>query len=106
MWKTGHSVMKAKMKEEQATLAGEISGHMFFADRYFGYDDAIYASCRLLEILLKAQAPFSSLLGGSAVHAGHPGDSFRVSGRREVPGGRDNTKPAGRGGKAAECDEL
>ena len=62
MWKTGHSVMKAKMKEEQATLAGEISGHMFFADRYFGYDDAIYASCRLIEILLKTQSPFSSLL--------------------------------------------
>ena len=62
MWKTGHSVMKAKMKEEQAALAGEISGHMFFADRYFGYDDAIYASCRLIEILLKAHAPFSSLL--------------------------------------------
>ncbi len=62
MWKTGHSVMKAKMKEEKATLAGEISGHMFFADRYFGYDDAIYASCRLIEILSKAQTPFSSLL--------------------------------------------
>jgi len=62
MWKTGHSVMKAKMKEEQAALAGEISGHMFFADRYFGYDDAIYASCRLIEILSKVQAPFSSLL--------------------------------------------
>ena len=62
MWKTGHSVLKAKMKEEHAALAGEMSGHMFFADRYFGYDDAIYASCRLVEILLKAQAPFSSLL--------------------------------------------
>lgn len=62
MWKTGHSVMKAKMKEEQAPLAGELSGHMFFADRYFGYDDAIYASCRLVEILSKAKAPFSSLL--------------------------------------------
>ncbi len=62
MWKTGHSVMKAKMKEENAALAGEMSGHMFFADRYFGYDDAIYASCRLIEILSKTQAPFSSLL--------------------------------------------
>ena len=62
MWKTGHSVMKAKMKEENAALAGELSGHMFFADRYFGYDDAIYASCRLVEILSNAQAPFSSLL--------------------------------------------
>ncbi len=62
MWKTGHSLLKAKMKEEHAVLAGEMSGHMFFADRYFGYDDAIYASCRLVEILLKAQAPLSSLL--------------------------------------------
>ena len=62
MWKTGHSLLKAKMKEERAALAGEMSGHMFFADRYFGYDDAIYASCRLVEILLKAPGPFSSLL--------------------------------------------
>ena len=62
MWKSGHSVMKAKMKEENAALAGEMSGHMFFADRYFGYDDAVYASCRLIEILSKTQAPFSSLL--------------------------------------------
>ncbi len=62
MWKTGHSVIKAKMKEEKAVLAGEMSGHMFFADRYFGYDDAIYASCRLIEILAKVQRPLSSLL--------------------------------------------
>ncbi len=51
MWKTGHSLIKTKMKEEHALLAGEMSGHLFFADRYFGYDDAIYASLRLLEIL-------------------------------------------------------
>ena len=62
MWKTGHSVLKAKMKEEKALLAGEMSGHMFFADRYFGYDDAIYASCRLVEILAKTRKPLSSLL--------------------------------------------
>ncbi|GJL51362.1 MAG: phosphomannomutase [Nitrospirales bacterium] len=62
MWKTGHSVIKAKMKEEQAALAGEMSGHMFFADRYFGYDDAIYASCRLIEILAKTRQSLSSLL--------------------------------------------
>jgi phosphomannomutase/phosphoglucomutase len=61
MWKTGHSLIKAKMKEERAVLAGEMSGHMFFADRYFGYDDAIYASCRLIEILAKARKPLSSL---------------------------------------------
>ncbi|MBN2397668.1 MAG: phosphomannomutase/phosphoglucomutase [Deltaproteobacteria bacterium] len=51
MWKAGHSLIKGKMKEENALLAGEMSGHIFFADRYFGYDDAIYASVRLLEIL-------------------------------------------------------
>src|SRR5579863_6058334 len=51
MWKTGHSLIKSKLKEEHAALAGEMSGHMFFADRYFGFDDAIYSSFRLLEIL-------------------------------------------------------
>jgi phosphomannomutase/phosphoglucomutase len=62
MWKTGHSLIKAKMKVESAVLAGEMSGHMFFADRYFGYDDAIYASCRLVEILAKTKQPLSMLL--------------------------------------------
>jgi len=62
MWKTGHSLIKAKMKAEKAVLAGEMSGHMFFADRYFGYDDAIYASCRLVEILAKSEQPLSSLI--------------------------------------------
>lgn len=62
MWKAGHSVLKAKMKEEGAPLAGEMSGHLFFADRYFGYDDAIYASCRLVEILANSGKSLSSLL--------------------------------------------
>lgn len=51
MWKTGHSLIKAKMKELHAAMAGEMSGHLFFADRYYGYDDAIYAACRIVEIL-------------------------------------------------------
>lgn len=62
MWKAGHSLIKAKMKETQALLAGEMSGHMFFKDRYFGYDDAIYASLRLLEILARSDRPLSALL--------------------------------------------
>ncbi|MBI5590441.1 MAG: phosphomannomutase/phosphoglucomutase [Deltaproteobacteria bacterium] len=62
MWKTGHSLIKKKMKEEGAELAGEMSGHMFFADRYLGYDDATYASCRLLEILSRTDKPLSALL--------------------------------------------
>jgi phosphomannomutase/phosphoglucomutase len=51
MWRTGHSLIKKKMKEEKAELAGEMSGHIFFKDRYFGFDDALYATCRLLEIM-------------------------------------------------------
>jgi phosphomannomutase/phosphoglucomutase len=62
MWKAGHSLIKAKMKETHALLAGEMSGHMFFADRYFGYDDAIYASLRLLELLARMGRPLSTLL--------------------------------------------
>jgi phosphomannomutase/phosphoglucomutase len=53
MWKAGHSLIKSKMKQEHALLAGEMSGHLFFADRYFGYDDAIYAGLRLLEIVAR-----------------------------------------------------
>jgi phosphomannomutase/phosphoglucomutase len=62
MWKAGHSLIKAKMKEEGAVLGGEMSGHMFFADRYFGYDDAIYAGARLLEILADSGSRLSQLL--------------------------------------------
>jgi len=64
MWKTGHSLIKDKMKKEKALLGGEMSGHMFFADRYFGFDDAIYASCRLLEIMGKSGKKVSELLEG------------------------------------------
>jgi phosphomannomutase/phosphoglucomutase len=62
LWKTGHSLIKTKMKEEGALLAGEMSGHLFFADRYFGYDDAIYASLRLLEILSRDPRSLSEML--------------------------------------------
>ncbi|MEG6549373.1 phosphomannomutase/phosphoglucomutase [Desulfocurvibacter africanus] len=62
MWKTGHSLIKAKMKETGARLAGEMSGHMFFADRYHGYDDATYAALRLVEILSEGGAPLSERL--------------------------------------------
>lgn len=62
MYKTGHSLIKAKMKEEHAALAGEMSGHMFFADRYYGYDDALYAACRLIEIVANSGQPLSAQL--------------------------------------------
>jgi phosphomannomutase/phosphoglucomutase len=62
MWKAGHSLIKAKMKETGAELAGEMSGHIFFKHRYFGFDDAIYSTVRLLEILTHRDQPLSSLL--------------------------------------------
>lgn len=64
MGRTGHSLMKARMKEVDAVLAGEMSGHMFFKDRFFGFDDGIYASCRLLEILAGTGKTISELLEG------------------------------------------
>mgnify|MGYP002046917015 FL=1 len=54
MWKTGHSLVKAKMKETGALLAGEMSGHMFFKERWLGFDDGLYTAARLLEIFAKS----------------------------------------------------
>jgi phosphomannomutase/phosphoglucomutase len=62
MWKTGHSLIKEKMRETGARLAGEMSGHMFFADDYYGYDDALYAACRLADIVARSGGPLSRLL--------------------------------------------
>jgi phosphomannomutase/phosphoglucomutase len=61
MWKVGHSLIKAKMKEEQADLAGEMSGHMFFAERWFGFDDAVYAGMRLVELLTRSNQTLAQL---------------------------------------------
>jgi phosphomannomutase/phosphoglucomutase len=72
MWKTGHSLIKAKMKEVHAALAGEMSGHLFFADRYYGYDDAIYAACRLVEILKKFRSRDDRAITASTLIADLP----------------------------------
>jgi phosphomannomutase / phosphoglucomutase len=70
MWKTGHSLIKAKMRETEAALAGEMSGHFFFSERWFGFDDGIYAAARLLEILdVRGESPdavFDALPDGVA----------------------------------------
>ncbi len=63
MWKTGHSLIKARMKEEKAFLAGEMSGHMFFGEDYFGYDDAIFASLKLLQIVAETKKSLQELAG-------------------------------------------
>ncbi|MBK7859306.1 MAG: phosphomannomutase/phosphoglucomutase [Archangiaceae bacterium] len=62
MWKTGHSLIKAKMKEQHAQLAGEMSGHIFYKHRFYGFDDAPYTSARLLEILSQEERSLSQLL--------------------------------------------
>src|SRR6185369_14812846 len=61
MWKVGHSLIKAKMREEKAALAGEMSGHIFFADRWFGFDDAVYSGMRLCELLTHATGTLADL---------------------------------------------
>lgn len=64
MWKTGHSLIKSKLKETNGDLAGEMSGHIFFKHRYYGFDDALYSSARLVEIMSHHSGPLSSLLSG------------------------------------------
>jgi len=61
MWRTGHSLIKAKLKETGAPLAGEMSGHIFFNDRWYGFDDGLYTAARLLEILAKVNDPTATL---------------------------------------------
>ena len=63
MWKTGHSLIKAKMRETEAELAGEMSGHFFFGERWYGFDDGIYAAARLIEILSVRSEPVEEVLG-------------------------------------------
>jgi phosphomannomutase/phosphoglucomutase len=62
MWKTGHSLIKGKLKESNGDLGGEMSGHIFFKHRFYGFDDALYSSARLVEIMSKTSGPISSLL--------------------------------------------
>jgi phosphomannomutase len=61
MWRTGHSLIKAKMAETGSPLAGEMSGHIFFADRWYGFDDALYAAVRLLGVLARGDQPLSAI---------------------------------------------
>ena len=62
MWKVGHSLIKAEMKKRKSPIAGELSGHMFFKHRWYGFDDAVYAGARLMEILAAGRKPLSAHL--------------------------------------------
>ncbi|KTE16033.1 phosphoglucomutase/phosphomannomutase PgmG [Sphingopyxis sp. H115] len=83
MWKTGHSLIKAKMKESGSPLAGEMSGHIFFADRYYGYDDAPYAALRLIEAATKLGQSVTELRGGMAPMVNTPELRFQVDESRK-----------------------
>ena len=91
MWKVGHSLIKEKMKEEKALLAGEMSGHIFFAHRYLGYDDAIYSAARLVELLSHSQMTLAEhvdtlpkLFNTPEIRVGCPDDSKFEVVRRAV----------------------
>ena len=63
MWKTGHSLIKRKMKETGAPLAGELSGHIMIGDGYLGFDDALYDACRLIDLVARGERPLSERVG-------------------------------------------
>ena len=72
MWMTGHSLMKEKMRAEDAPLAGELSGHICFADRYYGFDDAPYAACRVVELLSRTGQPLSQIVAKFPAYVSTP----------------------------------
>ena len=72
MWKTGHSLIKEKMRETDAALAGELSGHIFMADNYFGFDDAPYAACRLVDLIVRSGRTLSGMVSDFPVYVSTP----------------------------------
>ncbi len=83
MWKTGHSPIKSKMKETGAPLAGEMSGHMFFADRYFGFDDALYAAVRLIAAIVRIGTSLTDLRDAMPERVATPELRFQVDETRK-----------------------
>jgi phosphomannomutase len=83
MWRTGHSLIKAKMAETGAPLAGEMSGHIFFADRYFGFDDGLYAAVRLLGYLASQPKSLAELRDGMPQPVNTPELRFPCSDTRK-----------------------
>lgn len=83
MWKTGHSLIKSKMKETGAPLAGEMSGHVFFADTYYGYDDALYAGVRLIAAAARLGRSVTELRGAMPAMLNTPELRFQVDESRK-----------------------
>jgi len=85
MWKTGHSLIKSKMKETGAPLAGEMSGHVFFADDYYGFDDALYAGIRLIAASVRLNRSITELRGAMPETIATPEMRFQVDEARKFP---------------------
>ena len=83
MWKTGHSLIKSKMKETGAPLAGEMSGHVFFAHEYYGYDDALYAAIRLIAASARLGKSVTQLRGEMPALVNTPELRFQVDEARK-----------------------
>jgi phosphomannomutase len=83
MWKTGHSLIKQKMKETKAPLAGEMSGHVFFAHEYYGFDDALYAAVRLIRALGRLGKPLAQLRDEMPAMINTPEMRFQVDETRK-----------------------
>ena len=79
MWKTGHSLIKQKMKETGALLAGELSGHIMVADDYYGFDDALYDACRLVSLVSRSERTLSEMVAGFPVYVSTPEIRIDVS---------------------------
>ena len=97
MWRSGHAPIKAKMAEIGAPLAGEMSGHIFFADRYYGFDDALYAALRMLKLIADEGRFARRPEGRAAAPSEHAGDPLLLPRRAQVPG-----RPRG-SGTACDC---
>lgn len=85
MWKTGHSLIKSKMKETGAPLAGEMSGHVFFAQDYYGYDDALYAAVRLIQAVSRLGGSLTALRSAMPPMVNTPEMRFQVDESRKFP---------------------
>jgi phosphomannomutase len=83
MWKTGHSLIKSKMKETGAPLAGEMSGHIFFKHRWYGFDDALYAAVRLIEAVSQSGKSLTEIMDGMPVSVATPEMRFQVDESRK-----------------------
>jgi phosphomannomutase len=104
MWRRGHSLIKAKMAETGAPLAGEMSGHIFFADRYYGYDDALYAAVRLLGIVSRATISIAEMRDALPQVVNTPELRFQCSDERKFTVVADVAKRLAKAG--AEVSDI